>query len=91
MKVRMTSKKKNEQCDLYPKDSLQDGKFDEKGRFKVEGRIDFIPSRFPWVEIDPNTDTKKCDGCNNKFILEAVFVGDTCERCDERYNVVDRD
>lgn len=88
MKVILTSEKHNEHCDLYPKDSLQDGYYDDKGRFKIDGRIDFIYPHFPTAEIDPNTKTRKCDKCSNNFILEAEFVNDTCKRCCSRYGII---
>ena len=75
-------------CDIHPNDSIKQGNFGKFGLFWVNNGTDFIPKGATVAEISTPAYVKTCKSCNNTFIPSAIFIGQDCERCHKRKNVV---
>lgn len=90
--IRMSSGEAGKQCDLYPHGSYHSVRKGSDGLSWVEGRIDIIPTGYPFqvVENIPE-DCRGCSNCKNLFNPDHPFVKGLCIRCYERFNFVNRE
>jgi len=93
--LQMDSCQKGKNCDLYNFGSLQVVRECEQGFKWVDGRVDAIPNEFSTKKINEKPEIKVCHCCQNEFELEFPFISDsgqeTCLRCFERKNIINRE
>ncbi len=93
--LQMNSCQEGKHCDLYNFGSFQIVRECEDGFKWVDGRVDAIPNKFSTKKAKELADIKTCSCCQNKFETNFPFILDgseeTCLRCFERKNIVNRE
>lgn len=97
--IQMTCGDYFKHCDVLPHGSFHRVQKDEQGILWLSDRnVDSVPSEFSVKIVDELPEIKLCPCCKNKFPKNWKFImnhksecGETCVRCFEKYNIVNRE
>lgn len=97
--IQMTCGDYFKHCDILPHGSFHRVQKDENGRLQlVDKKADWVRPEFSVEIVDELPEIKICPCCKNNFPIDWKFImnnksecGETCIRCFERYNIINRE